>query len=138
MEFDSGAGHIRLHDPEKFAVPEGFFRAAIDDDDDRPVAVLNRGKKDLRLTAGSDTGEAALLVAAASAGRAGLAGSEAVGLAWGPVRLPGLPVRLAPSGFFPEWGDDGKLGFPLLLRFHLFVNMPQRWMYLKPLAPSSE
>jgi hypothetical protein len=137
VEFDPAAGQIRLHDPEKFGVPEGFFRTAIDDDDGRPVAVLNRGKKDLRLTAGSDTGEAALLVAAVSAERAGLSGSEALGLAWGPVRLPALPVRLAANGFFPEWGDDGKLGFPLLLRFHLFVNMPQRWMYLKPLAPSS-
>ena len=136
VEFDPGAGRLRLHDPARFAPPEGFFKTAIDDDDDRPVAVLSRGKKDLRLTAGSDTGEAALLVAAASAERLGLsATAPAPGLAWGPVRLPELPIAVSQGGFFPDWGDDGRLGFPLLLRFHAFVNMPQRWMYLKPAGP---
>lgn len=135
VELDARAGLLRLHDPAKFVSPEGFFRIAVDDDDDRPVAVVNRGKKDLRLTAGSDTGENALLVAAESAERLGLSGSAARGLAWGPVRLPELPIGIARSGFFPDWGDDGKLGFPLLLRFHAYVNMPQRWMYLQPLGP---
>ena len=124
-----------MHDPGKFVLPEGFFRIPIDDDDDRPVAILNRGKKDLRLTAGSDTGEAALLVAAESAERAGLSGPVAQGLAWGPVRLPELPLGVARAGASPEWGDDGSLGFPLLLRFHAYANMPQRWIYVKPLAP---
>ncbi len=135
VEFDPGAGRLRLHDPSRFAPPEGFFKTAIDDDDDRPVAVLSRGKKDLRLTAGSDTGESALLLAAASAERLGLSATTAPGLAWGPVRLPELPIAVSQGGFFPDWGDDGKLGFPLLLRFHAFVNMPQRWMYLKPAGP---
>jgi hypothetical protein len=135
VEFDPGASRFALHDPAKFVLPEGFFRIPIDDDDDRPVAILNRGKKDLRLTAGSDTGEAALLVAAASAERASLSGSRAQGLAWGPVRLPELPWAVVATGAFPDWGDDGKLGFPLLLRFHAYVNMPQRWIYVKPLAP---
>lgn len=135
VEFDASAKRFTVHDPGKFVLPEGFFRIPIDDDDDRPVAILNRGKKDLRLTAGSDTGEAALLVAAASADRAGLSGSEAQGLAWGPVRLPELRFDLARAGAFPDWGDDGKLGFPLLLRFHAYANMPQRWIYVKPVAP---
>jgi len=138
VEFDAAAGRLRLHDPARFAAPEGFYRAAIDDDGDRPVATISRGRKDLRLTAGSDTGEAALLVATPSAERLDLsAAAGARGLAWGPVRLPELPVALSRGGFFPDWGDDGRLGFPLMLRFHALVNMPQRWIYLKPAGPDS-
>jgi hypothetical protein len=125
-------GQLRLHDPARFEAPEGFYRAPIDDDEDRPVATLSRGKTDLRLTAGSDTGEAALVLSRHSAERAGIAGGEARGFAWGPVRLPALPARVSATGFSPDWGDDGLIGFPLLLRFHVFVNMPQRWIYLKP------
>jgi len=135
VEFDPAAGRFALHDAAKFAPPESFYRIAIDDDDDRPVAALNRGKKDLRLTLGSDTGDSALLIAAASAGRIGFAGPAAVGLAWGPIRLPELPLAIAHDGFDPAWGDDGKLGFPLLLRFHAYVCMPRRWIYVKPIAP---
>ena len=135
VEFDPAAGRIALHDAARFTPPEEFFRIVVDDDDDRPVAVLNRGKKDLRLTAGSDTGDAALRIAAASADRAGLSGTEAHGLAWGPVRLPELPIAIAQSGFDPAWGDDGKLGWALLLRFHAYVCMPRRWIYVKPLEP---
>jgi hypothetical protein len=131
VEFDAEAERLRLHDPATFRPPEGFFRVVIDDDDDRPVAILNRGKKELRLTAGSDTGESALVVAPASAERLDFPGSKARGLAWGPIRLPELPIATSRGGFFPEWGDDGRLGFPLLLRFHAFVNMPQRWIYVK-------
>ncbi|HTR03549.1 MAG TPA: hypothetical protein VMN82_10175 [Thermoanaerobaculia bacterium] len=133
VELDPGAGVLRLHDPAHLATPEGYFRVVIDDDGDRPVAIVSRGKADLRLAAGSDTGTAALVVAGASAARVGISGGEARGFAWGPVRLPPLPVRTAATGFFPDWGDDGLLGYPLLLRFHVFVNMPQRWIYLKPL-----
>jgi len=133
VELDPVAGVLRLHDPAHLATPEGYFRVVIDDDGDRPVAIVSRGKADLRLAAGSDTGAAALVVADASAARVGISGGEARGFAWGPVRLPPLPVRTAAAGFFPDWGDDGLLGYPLLLRFHVFVNMPQRWIYLKPL-----
>ncbi len=134
VELEPTAGVLRLHDPERFAPPEGFFRAVIDDDGDLPVAIVSRGKTNLRLAAGSDTGEAyALSLAASSAERAGVERGEARGLAWGPVRLPPLPARVGAEEFSPDWGDDGRLGYPLLLRFHAIVNMPQRWIYLKPL-----
>ena len=134
VECDAQASRVRLHDPEGWAPPEGYFRIVIDDDDDRPVAILNRGKMELRLTAGSDTGEASLVLAAASAQRAGLSGAtEATAFTWGLIHLPAMPVAIAQDGFFPDWGDDGKLGFAVLLRFHAFVNMPQRWIYVKAL-----
>ena len=132
VEFDAEAGRVRLHDPQGWSAPEGYFRIVIDDDDDRPVAILNRGKKEVRLAAGSDTGDASLVLAAASAERVGLAGAtEATDLTWGLIHLPGLPMTTAREGFFPDWGDDGRLGFAVLLRFHAFVNMPQRWIYVK-------
>jgi hypothetical protein len=132
VELDLGAGRLRLHDSASFSPPESFFRIAIDDDGDRPVAVLNRAKNDLRLTLASDTGEAALLLAQVSARRAGYAGAAAKGLAWGAVVLPELPIAISSHGFFPDWGDDGRLGFPLLARFHAFIHMPQRWIYVQP------
>ena len=133
VELDGTARRVRLHDPASFSPPENYFRIAIDDDGDRPVAVLNRGKRDLRLTAASDTGEVALFLAQASARRAGYDDATAKGLAWGPVVLPELPIVISGHGFFPEWGDDGRLGFPLLSRFHAFVDMPQRWIYVQPI-----
>jgi hypothetical protein len=133
LEIDPPAGVLRVHDTESFAPPEGFYRAVIDDDGDVPVAILSRGKTNLRLAAGSDTGSSALRIAAASADRAGVAGGEARGFAWGPVRLPPMPASVTAHGFFPEWGDDGLLGYPLLLRFHAIVDMTRRWAYLKPL-----
>ena len=136
VEFDAEAGRVRLHDPQGWSAPEGYFRIVIDDDDDRPVAILNRGKSEVRLAAGSDTGEAAIVLAAASAERESLAGAnEATGFTWGLIHLPALPMTIARDGFFPDWGDDGRLGFAVLLRFHAFVNMPQRWIYVKAVAP---
>jgi hypothetical protein len=132
VEFDAEAGRVRLHDPEGWVAPEGYFRIVIDDDDDRPVAILNRGSKEVRLTAGSDTGRAAIALAAASAERVGVSDTTAAGgFTWGVIHLPELPIAIAREEFFPDWGDDGKLGFLLLLRFHAFVNMPQRWIYVK-------
>lgn len=133
VEVDPAAGVLRLRDPGRFEQPEGFYRAAIDDDGDVPVAILSRGKTNLRLAAGSDTGSFALRLAAASAGRADVTRGEARGLSWGPVRLPTMPASVTNHGFYPEWGDDGLLGYPLLLRFHAVVDMPRRWIYLKPL-----
>jgi hypothetical protein len=131
VDLDLAAARLRLHDPAGFTPPEGYFRIAIDDDGDWPVAVLNRGKKDLRVTLASDTGEAAMILAQASARRAGYEGAMAKGLAWGAVVLPELPIAISSHGFFPDWGDDGRLGFPLLSRFRAFVNMPQRWIYVR-------
>jgi hypothetical protein len=136
VDLDPETGGFGLYDPDRWVIPEGYFRVAIDDDGDRPVAILDRGSHALRLAAGSDTGEAALLLAARSAARTGLAGqTTATGLLWGAARLPSLPLAIADRGFFPDWGDDGRLGFPLLLRFHAYVHMPQRWIYLHPVGP---
>jgi hypothetical protein len=136
VELDPAAGKLRLHNPATFVAPEGYFRIVIDDDDDRPVAILNRGSRDMRLTAGSDTGEAAIVLALETADRLGLAGeTSAKGITWGSIDLPPIPLRVVRGEFFPDWGDEGKLGFSLLLRFHLFWNMPQRWTYIRPLEP---
>jgi hypothetical protein len=133
VELDPDARMLGLHDPERWVIPEGYLRVVIDDDGDRPVAVLDRGSQSLRVTAGSVTGTAALELAIESARRVGLESEpRAEGLLWGTSRLPPLPLRVAARGFFPDWGDDGRMGFPLLLRFHAFVHMPQRWVYLSP------
>lgn len=136
VEFDPKAGAVRLHDPEGHAAPEGYFRIVIDDDDDRPVAILKRGRQMVRLTAPTDTGDAAIVLSAPSAQRLGLAGqASAKGFTWGSVDLPELPIAIARDGLVSDWGEEGELGYAVLLRFHAFVNMPQRWIYVQPLAP---
>ena len=133
VELDPGPRRIGLHDPDRWAVPEAFVRVAIDDDGDLPVAILDRGSQAVRLTAGTDTGEAALLLASESAARIGLdRQTDAEGMFWGALKLPALPLKVSEQEFFPDWGDDGRLGFSLLLRFHAYVQMPQRWIYLRP------
>ena len=132
VELDLRTGRLGLHDPEKWVVPEGFFRAVTDDDGNRPVAVLRVGREELRLAEGSDTGGADLLLAGESAARVRLAGAtEATGVLWGVVTLPPLSVRIAPDGFSPDWGDDGRLGYSVLARFHVFIDMPHRWTYVR-------
>ncbi len=134
VELDPRDTRFGLHDPSRWVVPEGYVRIVTDDDDDRPVTILRRGSSELRLTAASDTGGAALRLAAESAARAGLSGAaEAEGLRWGPLRLPPLSLRIANEGLFPDWGDDGRLGFALLEHAHMFIDMPQRWTYVRPL-----
>ena len=131
VELDPETRRLGLHDPERWVTPEDYFRVVIDDDGDLPVAVLDRGSQALRVVVGSDTGEAALELAPESADRLGLdRGPTASGMLWGAARLPPLPFRVVPDRFAPAWGDDGRLGFPLLLRFHAYVQMPQRWIYL--------
>ncbi len=134
VELDPDARQLGLHDPERWVVPEGFVRVVIDDDGDRPVAILDRVSHSVRVTAGSDTGDAALELAAESARREGLEpGPHVSGLFWGSIELAPLSLRISerPNAYAPDWGDDGRMGFPLLLRFHAYVNMPQRWIYLR-------
>ncbi len=132
VEIDPVAARLAVHGAATWVVPEGYFRTPIDDDEDRPVALLYRGNRESRFTLGSDTGNVPLVMASLTAERLGLSDAGgASGLSWGPIRLPNLPLRVSATGFFPNWGDDGTLGFPLLLRFHAFVNMPQRWIYVK-------
>ncbi|HEY7575562.1 MAG TPA: hypothetical protein VIB08_10395, partial [Thermoanaerobaculia bacterium] len=127
VELDPGARLFGLHDPERWVVPEGFLRVVIDDDGDRPVAILDRGTQKLRVVAGSDTGGASLELAAESARRADLEKqTKADGVLWGAARVAVVRLRVAGQGFFPDWGDDGRMGFPLLLRYHSYLHMPQR------------
>jgi hypothetical protein len=135
VELDPESRRLGLHDPERWTVPEAYFRVAIDDDGDLPVAILDRGSQAVRLTAGTDTGEVALLLAPESAARIGLGRqTTAEGMFWGALKLPALTLKVSDGKFFPDWGDDGRLGFPLLLRFHAYVQMPQRWIYLHPVG----
>ena len=135
VEIDLEQGRFGLHDPARWVVPEAYVRIVTDDDENRPVVVLRNGSEDLRLTSASDAGDAALLLAAASAERAGLAGAtEANGLKWGRLILPSLRMRVADQGFFPSWGDDGLLGMTIYDHAHVYIDMPQRWTYVKPRA----
>ncbi len=134
VEFDPGQRRVRFHDPARWVSPAGFFRIVLDDDGNRPVAVLRKGGELLRLLAGTAC-ESALLLAPETARRIGLspAASVAEGLLWGAVHLEPLPVRIAAQGLDPAWGDEGSLGFETLLQFHAFLDMPHRWIYLRPL-----
>jgi hypothetical protein len=133
VEIDLEQARFGLHDPARWVVPEDWVRIVTDDDENRPVAILRRESRDLRLTAASNSGDAALVLAAAAAERAGLAGDHpADGLKWGPLRLPPLSMRIANEGFFPAWGDDGLLGVALYEHAHVYIDMPRRWTYVQP------
>jgi hypothetical protein len=134
VEFDPGQRRVRFHDPARWVSPAGFFRVVLDDDGNRPVAMLNKGRERLRLLAGTAC-LSALLLAPETASRIGLspAASVAEGLRWGTVHFDPLPVRIAAQGLDPDWGDEGSLGFEALLQFHAFVDMSHRWAYLRPL-----
>jgi hypothetical protein len=132
VEYDQAGGRLRVHDPEKWVRPEGYYRAVLDDDANRPVAIVNHHKEILRLLAGVP-GREAIAVSPLSAERAGLPdGGEATGLRWGPFLLPPLDFTRRANAFDPEAGDDGRLSTSLLLRFGAILDMPHRWAYLKP------
>ncbi|HEY1249932.1 MAG TPA: hypothetical protein VGH97_02000 [Thermoanaerobaculia bacterium] len=138
VEFDPDARILGLHDPEHWVVPEGFLRVVIDDDGDRPVAILDHGSRSMRVAAGSDLGGAALELAAESARRVGIERGRVSGMLWGTSKLAPLDLRVVDRGYAPDWGDDGRMGLSLLLRFHAYVNMPQRWVYLSPARSAAE
>jgi hypothetical protein len=132
VEIDPGARRVRLHDPARWVTPEGFGRNVIDDDGDVPVAILFRSGRRLRLRAGTRT-PSPLELASRTARELGLeSAGPLAGIVWGTFRLPPVPTRIAPSGFEPEWGDDGAIGWPLLTQFHVFVDLPHRWIYVRP------
>ena len=137
LELDPFENRLRFHDPARWVIPAGLSRVVIDDDGNRPVAILQRGRERLRLLAGTASGSA-LLLSPEAADRIGLSpgASTAAGLRWGAVDLDPLPLRIASEGLDPVWGDEGSLGWETLLRFHLFLDMPRRWIYLSPLEPA--
>jgi hypothetical protein len=138
VELDPASGRVGFHDPAHWTAPAGYFRGLLDDDGDRPVAVLRQGKAALRLRAGTAAGPVVLL-APESARRVSLAdpGARTVELKWGSAPIPPSPVSVV-QGFDPEWGDDGALGSDVLLRFHVFFDMPSRWAYVRPLDARAE
>ena len=134
MELDPGAGKLRFHDPEIWVVPANLNRIIVDDDGNRPVATLFREAEQVRVTIGADSGDSALVLAPEAAQRVQLPQKtgSASGFRWAGLELPPLPLRVDPESFFPDWGDDGRMGWDVLRRFHLYLDMPHRWIYLTP------
>jgi hypothetical protein len=42
-----------------------------------------------------------------------------------------MRVETVRGAFAPEWGDDGRMGWDALAPFHVFIDMPRRWTYLR-------
>ncbi|HEX5134068.1 MAG TPA: retropepsin-like aspartic protease, partial [Thermoanaerobaculia bacterium] len=91
VELDPKSGRLGLHDPAKWASPAGFNRILVDDDGNRPVTTLRRGREVARLRAGSATGASDLRLAPASAARLDVkTPGVASELRWGTLALPPL------------------------------------------------
>lgn len=132
VEIDPVGRRLRLHDPQRFVPPEGFLRNVVDDDGDLPSAILYRSGRRLRLRAGTrDSSPLSLPPAVARELGLGDRSGALPGLVWGTLRLPPIPARIIEERFDPDWGDDGALGWPLMSRFHVLVDMPHRWIYVK-------
>ncbi|HEY7368877.1 MAG TPA: hypothetical protein VIA29_03255, partial [Thermoanaerobaculia bacterium] len=130
VEVDPKAGRMRFHDPETWAPPENLLRFLIDDDQNRPAAILSRGGETLRLRFPTEA-EPELLLSPGAAERVGLGDSGiADGLRWGGVSLPPMRFARAADRFDADWGDHGALGWQFLLRQRSFIHMPRRWLYL--------
>jgi hypothetical protein len=132
VEIDGKSGGLGLHDPARWVAPAGFNRLLVDDDGNVPVATFRRKRERARLRVGSPTGAADLRIAPASANRLdfGIPG-PAAGLRWGALLLSPLSAAAETRPASPDWGDDGSIGFRFLLRFHAYVDMPHRWIYMR-------
>ena len=135
VEIDAGGRRLALHDPNRWVSPAGFTRIIVDDDGDRPVTTLRRGSRVVRLTVAAPTGSTDLSVEPDALERLEISAPGTVGsLRWGILELPDLSVerdtRLTPAG----WGDDGKVGFAMLLRFHSHLDLTHRWIYVRPVG----
>ena len=132
VELDGPGGRLVLHDPARWVAPDGFFRVVLDDDGNRPVGVWNRGSRSLRLLAGVPLA-LPLALAPETVRQLGLSASERTigGLRWGAAHFPDLSFEHDPLAD-PEWGEDGRVALDLLLRYHAFLDLPHRWIYLKP------
>ena len=135
VEIDPAARRLALHDPARWVAPAGFNRMLVDDDGDRPVTTLRRGSRVARLTVGAAIGSADIAVTPDALDRLGLtAPGTADALRWGILELPELSVVRDPHPDAGGWGDDGKVGFAMLLRFHSHLDLTHRWIYVQPLG----
>ncbi|MEO8349554.1 MAG: hypothetical protein ABI610_11625, partial [Acidobacteriota bacterium] len=132
VEIDPRTERLALHEPNRFVPPEAFTRVLVDDDGNRPVTVLRRRGKDVRLRLASPTGAAHLRLAPEAADRVGVDLPATVGgFRWAGIALPELSAVRETGPSSPAWGDDGTFGFPALLRFHVFLDMTYRWIYVR-------
>jgi hypothetical protein len=135
VEIDPAARRLALHDPARWVAPAGFNRVLVDDDGDRPVTTLRRGSRVARLTVGAPLGSTDIAVTPEALERLGLtAPGSADALRWGILELPELSVVRDPHPDAGGWGDDGKVGFAMLLRFHSHLDLTHRWIYVQPLG----
>ena len=133
VEVDPTARRLALHDPARWVPPAGFTRVVVDDDGNRPVTTLRRGSHAVRLTVGIPAGSANLSLAPDAIERLGVSVPGSVGdLRWGLVELPELSADRDPHPGPAGWGDDGKIGWAMLLRFHSHLDMTHRWIYVRP------
>lgn len=132
VELDPKSGRLGLHNPSSWVSPVGFNRILVDDDGNRPVTTLRRGRENLRLRVGSATGTADLRIGPEPAQRLGVTLPGVIsGIRWSTLSLPPLAAA-SETGVASDWGDDGRLGFAFLLRFHAYVDMTHRWLYVRP------
>ncbi len=135
VEIDPAARRLALHDPARWVAPAGFNRMVVDDDGDRPVTTLRRGSQVARLTVGAPLGSADISVKPEALDRIGVtAPGTADALRWGILELPDLSVVRDAHPDEVGWGDDGKVGFGMLLRFHSHLDLTHRWIYVQPLG----
>jgi hypothetical protein len=135
VEIDPGARRLALHDPARWVSPAGFTRIVVDDDGDRPVTNLRRGSQVARLTPGAPTGSADLSLAPDALERLAISAPGTVSaMRWGILELPDLSVERDPHPTPVGWGDDGKVGFAMLLRFHSYLDLTHRWIYVRPVG----
>jgi len=126
---------LSLQDPGRWAPPNGFTRIIVDDDGDRPVATLRLGSHSARLTAGAAIGSSDFALTGEALERLDISGTGPVGgMRWGPLALPDLSLQREENPPDAGWGDDGKLGFAMLLRFQSHLDMPHRWIYVRPVG----
>jgi len=134
VELDPDAHRLTLFDPARWVIPEGFTRILVDDDGDRPVTTMHRRSDRVRLVVGTATRSSDLLLAPEAASRLDVpATGVAHGLRWGTLELPDVSVKPETTSD-SAWGEDGRFGFALLLRFHSHLDMPHRWIYVRPAA----
>jgi hypothetical protein len=132
VEIDPESVSLRLYDPARWVIPEGFLRALVDDDGNRPAAIFQRKAVVLRLLGPTAT-VGTLVLTPEAARRLGLSGQtfRISGLHWGGVDLADLSASLG-SDSVADFGEDGRFGWDVALAFHVFFDMPHRWAYLKP------